>query len=240
MDLLRFACSGLLCVTSLTACKSSQLQVEQYRLAKQIEALQNRLTQDETRLKDIQEHLVLLEARPLSKDKISTKTTFDRSTSIRNLAARAFFTKPQTTTSTKASTQTSVAQALHTYQEGKLQKAYAQLQSLMDTVENTSQADIAHFWMGTCKFELGEFKDAITHFSHVLNQYPKSIKTPEALFKIGLAFENLSDTQQAHRAFTKLMKQYPHSDSAELASKHLPKTTPQSSRTYAKESQHAY
>lgn len=231
----------MLYVTLLTACTSSQLQVEQYRLAKQIEALQTRISQDEMRLKDIQEHLVLLDARAPNPKPSHTQTVFQASTSIRQLASRQFVrTKQDDEKKTKASSSELIAKALRIYQAGHLHQAYTQFQNLISTDQHHPQADTARFWMGTCKFELGEFTDAIAHFSRLQQEHPKSAKIPEALFKIGLAFEKLSDPDEAQRAFSKLVKRYPHSDSAELASKRLPNMPSKISGSIVKENQHAH
>ncbi|MBI3179426.1 MAG: tetratricopeptide repeat protein, partial [Deltaproteobacteria bacterium] len=55
----------------------------------------------------------------------------------------------------------------------------------------------------------------------VVKRHPRSNKVPDALFKIGLAYERLGDSDKARTAFQDLVAGFPKSAMADLARSHL-------------------
>ena len=54
-----------------------------------------------------------------------------------------------------------------------------------------------------------------------LKDFPRSSKAPDALFKMGLAYERLGEAQQARQAFDAVVSIYPKSAMVDLARTHL-------------------
>jgi len=55
----------------------------------------------------------------------------------------------------------------------------------------------AHFWLGRCLFELGMTGKALEQFQRVLQSYPGSPKTGEALLDAGRCYKRLGDRSKA-------------------------------------------
>ena len=61
----------------------------------------------------------------------------------------------------------------------------------------------------------------MSEFRATVAQYPLGNKVPDALLKIGLAYAALGDTAKARAALTQVMRQYPTSSPAAIASARL-------------------
>ncbi len=66
-----------------------------------------------------------------------------------------------------------------------------------------------------------QFKDALPEFMKVTTQYPQSAKMPDAMLKIGYCQGELGDKISARTSLQQVMKQFPDTTAARLASQRL-------------------
>lgn len=111
--------------------------------------------------------------------------------------------------------------ALDAFQKGQSAAAYELFADFLRTYPHHPQADNAAYWMGECRYERKEYTAAVTAFRRVLSDYPASAKTPDALLKLGLAYERLNQPAQAKRSFSELVARFPQSAMADLARSRL-------------------
>ncbi|MBU0674580.1 MAG: tol-pal system protein YbgF [Proteobacteria bacterium] len=81
----------------------------------------------------------------------------------------------------------------------------------------------AQYWLGDCLYNQDEFELAILEYQKVIDGHAGHSKVPAALFKQGLAFEELNDKGTARLVFQKLIDQFPGSKEATSAKSKLNK-----------------
>lgn len=75
-------------------------------------------------------------------------------------------------------------------------------------------------WIGECYFGLQDYNNALAAFNKVL-QYGDTYKTDDALLMIGRCYQKLKDKVNARLYFQRLLNEYPMSEFAGKARKHL-------------------
>ncbi|MGE0080134.1 MAG: tol-pal system protein YbgF [Thiohalomonadaceae bacterium] len=75
-------------------------------------------------------------------------------------------------------------------------------------------AHIAQYWLGEASYAQRHFKQAITEYQKLLDNYPRSPKLAEAMLKIGYSYNELGDKAAATRVLNELVKRYPNSTEA--------------------------
>ena len=68
---------------------------------------------------------------------------------------------------------------------------------------------------------LTKFDTALPEFRKVLEQYPQSAKLPDALLKVGYCQIELGDRNAARTSLQEVMRQFPDTTAARLASQRL-------------------
>ena len=107
--------------------------------------------------------------------------------------------------------------ALELFRQGKTESAYEGFAGFLSTYPNHEYSDNALYWMGDCRYEEEKYQDAITDFLKVVRFYPGSNKMPDVLFKVGLSYQRIGDTEKAQSVFSDLITSYPGSAFADLA-----------------------
>jgi tol-pal system protein YbgF len=79
----------------------------------------------------------------------------------------------------------------------------------------------AYFYIGECSAAQKKYTEAIDAYNRVIVGYAKTARAPEAIYKRGLAFENLAQLDRARESYELLMKTYPDSDAARLAKQNI-------------------
>jgi len=120
--------------------------------------------------------------------------------------------------------------ALTAYRQGEVEGAYSGFAAFLKTFPRHAYADNARYWMGECRLDAKEYREAIRQFANVIKRYPRSNKVPDALWKMGLAYERLGEAEMAKRAFEDVVSGYPRSALADLARSHLGSLAPGGSR----------
>ena len=79
----------------------------------------------------------------------------------------------------------------------------------------------AYFYIGECSAAQKKYIEAVDAYNRVIVGYAKTARAPEAIYKRGLAFENLAQVERARESYELLMKTYPDSDAARLAKQNI-------------------
>lgn len=81
--------------------------------------------------------------------------------------------------------------------------------------------DDAQYWIAETYLSEANFQQAAAEFNKVRKSYPRSKKVPEALFKLGVCFENLKLPKDAKLFYTTVVKKHRRSPAARKARKRL-------------------
>ncbi len=107
--------------------------------------------------------------------------------------------------------------AMQLFDDKKYAEALVKFQQVTEDAKAADLHDNARYWMGECYYVQGDFQAAVEEFIRLANDYPESDKAPEALYKGGLAYEELNQREAALETLREVVVLYPFSDSARLA-----------------------
>ena len=79
----------------------------------------------------------------------------------------------------------------------------------------------AQYWLGELYLVKKDYPKAIEHFEVVLRQFPVSSKSAASMLKLGYAKEATGNNQEAKKLFQQIIKTYPDTPTAQLASAKL-------------------
>ncbi|MDP1615068.1 MAG: tol-pal system protein YbgF, partial [Methylococcales bacterium] len=79
----------------------------------------------------------------------------------------------------------------------------------------------AQYWLGELYLVKKDYPKAIEHFEVVLRQFPGSSKSAASMLKLGYAKEATGNNQEAKKLFQQIIKTYPDTPTAQLASAKL-------------------
>ncbi len=74
-----------------------------------------------------------------------------------------------------------------------------------------------HYWLGELYLAKQQTEAAREEFARVVNLFPEHLKYSDALYKLGVAYHQLGDTERALEALQKVQEERPDSSAAELA-----------------------
>ncbi len=112
-------------------------------------------------------------------------------------------------------------QAQKKYEAGNYQEAYETFEAAIDKNGSSSNAIQARYMMGESLYQQKEFDQAILQYQKIIASQPKHAKTPAALLKQAMAFEQLSDKETAKILYQKIMTSYSSSPEAAQAKSKL-------------------
>ncbi len=107
--------------------------------------------------------------------------------------------------------------ALDAYRAGNSDEAYERFATFVRKFPKHELVDNALYWMGECRFERGQYQQALVELGEVVERHPHSNKAADALLKMGLAYEQLGKPGKARSIFKRVIATYPQSALAELA-----------------------
>ena len=84
-------------------------------------------------------------------------------------------------------------------------------------------ADNAQYWLAQSHYVQRQFNVALPEFQKVLDKYPQSSKLPDALLKVGYCQSELGNKSAARTALQQVMRQFPDTTAARLATQQLEK-----------------
>jgi len=103
----------------------------------------------------------------------------------------------------------------------KYPEANAAFETFLRQFPTSPLADNAQYWLAETHYVRGQFDDALPQFRKVLEQYPQSAKLPDALLKVGYCQIELGDRNAARTSLQEVMRQFPDTTAARLASQRL-------------------
>ena len=83
----------------------------------------------------------------------------------------------------------------------------------------------AHYWLGELFFVQGQWSQGVVSFKNVLNIKPPHRKLADAMYKMGVGYENLGTLYSAGRMFQAVIKDFPDTEAAKLSRERLPSPT---------------
>ena len=84
-------------------------------------------------------------------------------------------------------------------------------------------ADNAQYWLAQSHYVQRQFNVALPEFQKVIEKYPQSSKLFDALLKVGYCQSELGNKSAARTALQQVMKQFPDTTAARLATQQLEK-----------------
>lgn len=103
------------------------------------------------------------------------------------------------------------------YASGRYQAAISGFETFLQRFPGNAYASNARYWLADCYFNQQEYPTAILEFQKVLNDYPRAVKSPDALLKIATSQLQLGRTDEARQAVGRLDRQFPKSTAAQKA-----------------------
>lgn len=99
----------------------------------------------------------------------------------------------------------------------RFEKASLAFSKFVETYPGHRLADNAMYWLGECRYSVGEFNRAADTFLALVERYPEGMKVPDALLKAGYSLLALDDINRANHYLKKVVKKFPFTKAAEKA-----------------------
>jgi tol-pal system protein YbgF len=103
----------------------------------------------------------------------------------------------------------------------KYDEAAQAFETFLAQFPTSPRADNAVYWLAETHYVRGRYGDALPVFRRVIEQYPQSDKVPDALLKVGFSQIELGDRNAARTSLQEVMRQFPDTTAARLASQRL-------------------
>lgn len=210
--------------------QTANLRVEIESMREQIGAINGRLEKVEYQTKQEKDASGLTELERMKED---ARVMNSRITSIEEYldmgsAAKSPAAKPAPAKVPAASVPLSSLteqelydQAKQAFDAGELEKARGGFQEFTKRFPNSQNADNAQFWIGEIYYREKWYEKAIVEYQKVVENYPKGNKIRSAMLKQGYAFLNIGDKANARLILKELIKKYPDTTEAQLATQKL-------------------
>lgn len=120
-----------------------------------------------------------------------------------------------------SATQSAYMDGFSKLKNGQYDAAIASLKKFVSQHPDSSLTDNAWYWLGEANYVQQNLGDAENAFDAVVNKFKNSPKVPASLYKIGLIQAAQNQTDNAKATLSRVIDQYPDSDSAGLAKQKL-------------------
>lgn len=107
------------------------------------------------------------------------------------------------------------------YFTGQWSSAINGFEAFLRAFPRSEAAGEAQFYIGETHSAQGRWRDAVTAYGTVTQQYTTSPLVPDAYYKQGLAYERLGQADSARMSWDTVIKTYPDSDAGRLAKQNL-------------------
>ncbi|MDP6674906.1 MAG: tol-pal system protein YbgF [Gammaproteobacteria bacterium] len=111
--------------------------------------------------------------------------------------------------------------AFELLKQGRYDQATIALQQFMVAFPSSELSDNAQYWLAETSYVSQDYQTALPAFQLVLDRYPDSRKTPDALLKIGYCNYELGLSADAQKALSGVVERFPETTAARLASQRL-------------------
>lgn len=223
--------------TPSTAIVPSQQSTQFWELNQQIQQLQNQIrqlrgqieeqdNQIEQMNKELQNRYTDLDQRlELLGQKIETQDETEENPDVtepdHSTAPDSATVKPQQNSHIDSSLDEAAYQmAYDAYKQGGAAKAIQPMENFIKNHPNSAYVSHAYYWLGEFNLALTppNFNQAKENFEIVAGNYPKSSKTPAALYRLSEIAKNIDqDIPRAREYYLKLIQNYANSREAETA-----------------------
>ncbi len=100
---------------------------------------------------------------------------------------------------------------------GKYEDAQLRFEELLAVNKKHELAGNAKYWLGESYYARNDYANAAVIFAQGFQEYPKSVKAPDNLLKLGISMKALKKTDEACTAFKSVGKEFPKADKKILA-----------------------
>ena len=104
--------------------------------------------------------------------------------------------------------------AMDLYKKGYYDQAAARFAQLAGQSPTNALAPNALYWLGECFYSQTLYREAMSEFGRVVQDYPNSNKAPDAMLKIAYSMSKLKDGPAAMAVLRELLVRYPKSQAA--------------------------
>jgi len=108
-------------------------------------------------------------------------------------------------------------------QARKYDEAAKSFNQFLSAYSTSPLADNAQYWLAQSHYVQRQFNVALPEFQKVIDKYPQSSKLPDAWLKVGYCQSELGNKSAARTALQQVMKQFPDTTAARLATQQLEK-----------------
>jgi tol-pal system protein YbgF len=110
-------------------------------------------------------------------------------------------------------------QAINLMRERKFVESIESLEKLLTAHPQGEFAGNAQYWLGELYMALtpSQLDAAKAHFVRMLSQFPSHAKVPDALYKLGMIYQQEGEAQRAQVTLRKLIDEYPNHPTSRLA-----------------------
>jgi len=124
---------------------------------------------------------------------------------------------------TSAQEQQDYEAAFNLMKQGHYDRAAKGFRDFIARHPQSALRDNAQYWLGEAYYVVRDFRKALTEFTRLMNDYPKSLKGPDALLKIGYSHYEMGDWGKARDALNQVVARYPGQPAAKSAEQRLAK-----------------
>ncbi|MGH9329230.1 MAG: tol-pal system protein YbgF [Vicinamibacterales bacterium] len=107
------------------------------------------------------------------------------------------------------------------YTAGQWDLAITGFQAYIKSFPKLQDADDAQLYIGESHFAAGRFKEAAAAYNDVITTYPGTNAVPQAMYKLGLAYDRLGLPDRARQTLEAVVKSFPDSVESTLAKQAL-------------------
>jgi len=111
-------------------------------------------------------------------------------------------------------------EALINYYNKNYKEAISLLRLLLQQYSSHSLASNCQYWIAQSMFSMNQYGDSIDEFYKVLS-YQRSLKKDDSIFLLGQAYLKIGEGERAKESFTRLIREYPHSEFVQGAQSYL-------------------
>lgn len=104
---------------------------------------------------------------------------------------------------------------------GKYMESAEAFRQFLVVFPSSPLADNAQYWLAETYYVQRQFTTALPAFQVVIDNYPNSIKLPDALLKIGFCNYELKQFDEAREALNRVVREFPDTTAARLATQRL-------------------
>jgi tol-pal system protein YbgF len=112
---------------------------------------------------------------------------------------------------------------LASFKRAEYDQALIAFKRFIEKHPKSDLADNAQFWIGECYMGLKQYDQAILAYQQVIVKYSKGNKVPNAMLRQAVAFHEIKDNIGAKILLRKIVREYPNSSEAKIASSILKK-----------------